>query len=573
MTESTPATPDDPPLPIGIGTARGGVAGWFRRNIPATGLALGAILFALSLTPSLLPRTPLIQGLLSGSVFVVGYAIGAVIEWVWRYLGLKLPGGRIVQTAQWAVAAVCFALVAYCLYRTPDWQNSVRAAMGAPPVTYGHPLVVLLVSLVPIVVFISIGTVFIMSVQMLTRRLMRHAPKRFAFLIGLVIVGILAASLFSGVLLRGALRAADSFFENVDRVAGQFGSDPRPADPNRTGSTASLIAWNSIGKDGREYVQTSPTKADIERLNQRPALEPLRVYVGLRSAQTVDARVDMALAEMKRIGAFDRKVLVVITPAGTGWVDPPSIAAVEYLLDGDVASVALQYSYLISPLSLLVEPDYGIEAAQALFSAVYGYWTTLPKETRPRLYLSGLSLGSHASQSSTQFFDLFADPFNGALWVGPPFTSPIWRMATANRAPDSPEWLPKFGNGSSVRFANRGAQLDTGSDWGPLRIAFLQYPSDPIVFFNMRAWYRAPDWMHDPRGQGVPENFRWYPVVSFFQLAMDMALSNDAPSGYGHIYSPEDYAEAWNAILQPEGWDDAKLAALAGVLALNTGRP
>src|SRR5690606_26903922 len=149
------------------------------------------------------------------------------------------------------------------------------------------------------------------------------------------------------------------------------------------------------------------------------------------------------------------------------WVDPPSIEAVEYLLGGDVASVALQYSYLVSPLSLVIEPDYGTEAAQALFSTIYDHWTTLPGEARPRLYPSGLSLGAHASQASTQFFDIIADPFHGALWVGPPFTSPIWKWATRNRTADSPAWRPRFGDSSSIRFANRGSDLEASdTPWG-----------------------------------------------------------------------------------------------------------
>jgi Alpha/beta-hydrolase family len=54
------------------------------------------------------------------------------------------------------------------------------------------------------------------------------------------------------------------------------------------------------------------------------------------------------------------------TPTGTGWVDPAAMDSVEYLHDGAVASVALQYSYLASWLYLLVEPGYGADVARAL---------------------------------------------------------------------------------------------------------------------------------------------------------------------------------------------------------------
>lgn len=548
---------------------------WTKRiasNLSFAGVLVGAIFFALSLTPSLLPRTALIQGVLSGCLFAVGYALGALLEWILNFLELRLPRGRFVVWLKGSVAAISVLLVGLFLAKTSDWQNEVRAAMGQAPVEYGHPVFVVLVALVPATILIVIGTLLSHAVQGVSRRLIRIVPPRVAALGALLIVGVLTALLFSGVLLRGGLRAADRFFEGLDMVAGQFG-DPPPADPLSSGSEASLIDWSTIGRDGRDYVRTRPTAAEISSLTGRPAAEPGRVYVGLRSAPTTEERAELALAELVRIGAFERRALVIIMPVGTGWVDPPSIKAVEYLLDGDVASVSLQYSYLVSPLSLVIEPDYGKDAAEALFDAVYRYWTRLPRETRPRLYLGGLSLGAQASQSSTQFFDIFADPIQGALWVGPPFTSPIWRWATRNRQPDSPHWLPRFGDDSSIRFTNGGSDLSTHPGvWGPLRIAFLQYPSDPIVFFDADAWYREPEWMAGKPGPGVPDTITWYPVVTFFQLAMDMALSNASPSGYGHVYSPEDYVESWFALLEPEGWDATRLDVLKALLATKTGR-
>src|SRR5690606_11765808 len=97
-------------------------------------------------------------------------------------------------------------------------------------------------------------------------------------------------------------------------------------------------------------------------------------YVGLNNAETVQQRAALALQELQRQNAFDRSLLVVIAPTGTGWVDPAAMDTIEYLHDGDVASVALQYSYLSSWLSLLVEPEEGKEAAAALFEVVYDYW-------------------------------------------------------------------------------------------------------------------------------------------------------------------------------------------------------
>ena len=118
--------------------------------------------------------------------------------------------------------------------------------------------------------------------------------------------------------------------------------------------------------------------------------------------------------------------------------------SVEYLHDGDVASVAVQYSYLSSPLSLIVQPEYGAETARVLLREIYGYWSSLPKDTRPKLYLFGLSLGAMNSEKSAELFEMIGDPINGALWSGPPFKSRTWRSFTDARNEGSPQWLPEF---------------------------------------------------------------------------------------------------------------------------------
>ncbi|HWV21952.1 MAG TPA: alpha/beta-hydrolase family protein [Devosia sp.] len=540
--------------------------------VSIAGLIVGILFFALSLTPSLIPRPAVIQGLLSGCVFAVGYAAGAVLFWFWAYLQLHPANPTVRRWLRWGLLSSSGLIAVICLYRYTGWQNTVRAQMQLEPASDSQVLVVIVLSLIPALVLVAIGTLITRGTQRVAALLRTHMPPRAATLAGIVIVGIVTGLLVNGVLVRGLLNFADETFLRVDAIVALTGN-PAPTDPLRSGSDASLVPWTSIGRDGRVYVETQPAKADIETVTGRPAQNPLRTYVGLRSAETLAQRADLALAEMLRIGAFDRSTIVIIMPVGTGWIDPPSIDALEYLLEGDIASVAIQYSYLTSPLSLLVEPDEGVSTAQAIFDVVYKYWRALPADQRPRLFLSGLSLGASSSQASTMFLDVLAAPFDGALWVGPPFTSTVWRWSTANRADQSPEWRPVFGDSSSVRFANRGTDLsEPGGNWGPMRIAFLQYPSDPIVFVDYDTIFRAPAWMRGERGEGVSPEFHWYPIITFLQLAMDMALSNTSPIGYGHVYSATDYADAWYALVEPEGWDAAKMTALKAALLTNTGR-
>src|SRR5690606_11225977 len=221
---------------------------------------------------------------------------------------------------------------------------------------------------------------------------------RVANVLGTTLAILLFWSLASDVFFRVALRGLDSSYRQLDALIEP--DRPQPTLASRSGSAASLIGWSELGRAGREFIAAGPAAADIAAVSGRPALEPIRVYVGMRAAETPEERARLALAELVRVKAFERKVLVVITPTGTGWIDPAAMDAAEYLAGGDIASVAMQYSYLSSPLSLLVQPEYGAEAARALFRVVYEHWTRLPRDRRPRLYLHGLSLGAMNSQRS-----------------------------------------------------------------------------------------------------------------------------------------------------------------------------
>jgi uncharacterized membrane protein len=295
-------------------------------------------------------------------------------------------------------------------------------------------------------------------------------------------------------------------------------------------------------------------------------MDPLRVYVGLRSADDAEARARLALQEMLRVGAFERSVLVIATPTGTGWMDPMAFDTLDYLHRGDVASVAIQYSYLASWLSLLVEPGYGAEASRELFTVVHEYWSTLPRQSRPRLYLFGLSLGALSSERSAQLYELLADPPQGALWAGPPFASTFWRRVTSDREPGSPPWLPRFGDGSVVRFTSQRNALNIpDARWGPLRVVYLQYASDPITFFEPSMFFQKPAWFAMPRGPDVSPKLRWYPIVTALQLGVDIMLATEVPLGYGHAYAPEHYIDGWLEVTEPMGHSAADVAALKSV--------
>jgi uncharacterized membrane protein len=530
------------------------------------GLLLGVLFFAASLTPSLVPRPTVVQGALSGVSLAAGYGVGLVLRGLWLVLKLPLLHGAVRLWVGWAAVVLCCGLAALALWKASVWQNTLRALMDMPPVETARPLTVAAVALAVFVLVVLVGRLVRGTARLLSWRLARVLPGPQAIVVALVLTALIFWNLGNGVIVNAAMRVMDASYRQYDALFEE--TSPRPTDPFKAGGPGSLLTWEGLGRAGREMVAAGPDRAMIEAVTGRPALEPLRVYVGLNSVDTPQARADLALAELIRIGAFDRTMVVITTPTGTGWIDPESQRALEYLTGGDVATVSVQYSYLASWIALLADPDYGVETARAVFAAVYGHWTTLPRDTRPRLFLHGLSLGALNTDLSHDLVQIINDPYDGVLLSGPPFASPGWNAATRARNPGSPAWLPTFRDGSVIRFTSQENRLaDATAPWGRFRIVYLQYASDAVVFFDPGAVWRPPAWLTGPRGPDVSPDFTWLPVVTFLQLGVDIMMAVLPPPGHGHLYAFPHYVDAWAGLIDPPGWtpealENLKLSAL-----------
>lgn len=519
---------------------------------------IAALAFTMALTPSLIPRTGILQGAVAGITFAIVYGIAAGVIAFWRWLGQPSLTNRKLG---WAAAALALIIVLYGLANATGWQNAVHLAVGMEPVESARPFIIAGVAIVTIAPLLLIGRLFRRAALIAANRLAIFLPLRVALTIGFAFAAWLFWSVGNGVLVHGALSAMDATYQQVDLLIPA--GDIAPSDPLKSGSPTSLVDWQGLGAEGRARTMVAPDAATIAEVTGGPAIEPLRVYVGLNNAGTEQDRADLALAELIRIGAFDRKLLVIATPTGTGWIDPASVPSLEFLWRGDVASVSVQYSYLPSWLSLIVEPEYGHETARVVFSRIYNHWRQLPVDARPRLYLHGLSLGSLNSDISLDFYNVLGDPPHGAFWVGPPFASRSWPQFSAARNEGTPAWSPGFRDGALVRFTTQHNSTEVAdAPWGPMRIIYLQYPSDAIVFFETDSFYRAPEWMADPRGPDVSPDLHWVPVVTFMQLLTDMMTATSTNAGHGHVYAASHYLQGWVALTDPPGWDEPALRRL-----------
>jgi uncharacterized membrane protein len=100
-----------------------------------------------------------------------------------------------------------------------------------------------------------------------------------------------------------------------------------------------------------------------------------------------------------------------------------------------------------------------------------------------------------------------------------------------------------------------------------MRVVYLQYASDPVTFYEYRSLYREPDWMRSPRGPDVSPELRWYPVVTLLQLTVDMLMATTSPVGYGHVFAPAHYIDAWIAVTDVHNWSPEEVERLKQYLS------
>jgi uncharacterized membrane protein len=234
--------------------------------------------------------------------------------------------------------------------------------------------------------------------------------------------------------------------------------------------------------------------------------------------------------------------------------------------NGDTALVALQYSYLPSWISFLVDAEKAADAGSEMIHAVQGRLREMPEATRPKLLLFGESLGSFGTESAFENIDEMIAGVDGALLAGPVFRNEIHNTLTEDRDDGTTYWLPEYEQGEHVRFAvdpKDLAQPDT--EWKSPRIVYLQNATDPITYWKFDLLWRPPDWLDDPRGPDVSDSMFWSPVLTFWQTAGDMVRSTGVPAGHGHSYGANP-VDAWAAIYEPAGWSETKTEALRDIV-------
>jgi uncharacterized membrane protein len=269
-------------------------------------------------------------------------------------------------------------------------------------------------------------------------------------------------------------------------------------------AAATVPDETGAGPAGRTWLAAAPTAAQVGAVTGKPALAPVRVYVGRGQAASPAGRARLAVRELEAKGAFERAVVLVAVPTGSGWVNNAAAGSLEYLYGGDTAAVAVQYADSPSWVAYLQGGEGARDSVRALVDAVTARAARQPAGRRPQVVVYGESLGAWGGMTAYPRPEDVLRHADRALWTGIPAAAP--------------DVTPVAG-----------------------RMATLNHPDDPVPAWSTDLLVRpSEDWPHP-----------WLPVVTFWQVTGDVIAALGTPDGHGHRYGPE-LVDEWLHLSPPD---------------------
>lgn len=522
-----------------------------RRRIagPIAGMVLGAQFAAKSLEPSLMRRSSIDQGLIMAGSFATGYVVGTTTARVVgvlpflagsgavRVFGIAatfLPSHRPPATSEqpdghstdeatgwWELGGGVLSSVALAstVGMHPDSVIGPLAGIGIAAATvmdanealaqrdddvdaaYLATAVGAATGALTVVAAVAGG--IRMSGRLAQKTTGRSGPAGMAIRAGAMVATTAAVGFGAKIAATRGIRAIAAGNRATESAYAQA-----PAAATVSGGDGSAVSFDSLGLQGRRLVLEATDADTIKAVMGEPQRQPpVRVYVGVESAPSVEERVELAITELEKTGGFERSRIVVASPAGTGYVNYIAIEACELFARGDVATVAIQYGSLPSMLSLDK-----VSEASSLYAALIGRLRSHidDNDLEISLFAYGESLGALSGQNGIlEVSKQGSGPIDGALWVGTPTGSALFEELTHERG------VPIFDRPSQLT-----AYIDEGNTVPDATL--LNHDNDPVTKFTLSSFYSMPDWLKaSDRGRGVHPAQRWLPGIAFFQGLID----------------------------------------------------
>lgn len=531
------------------------------------GLVGAALGFVASLTPSLLPRALPFMIIVAAIGTAVGYAAGTAVEWFARTIAsleASYPARTVtlVTLASVWIPALVLAPVAIA------WQVAQQQELDMPRAVPGA-LTLIVSSLAVAAILILVGRTVRSLIRGLSTLIGRVAPlhrwledryERVRWIRAVVSIALIAGVF---ALINGAFSVLLTSYDNTN--ASSEGQEQSDLGLN-SGSANSPLSWDTLGREGRYFVSNTMKPDQIEAITDRPAQQPVRLYVGMEQATTFEGRAALAVEELDRVDAWSREYLAIVGVTGTGWVDPDAANSIETVTGGDVVTVATQYTAVPSWIGFVIDSQTTINQNKATIEAIVERWQELDEEDRPKLILFGESLGSMGTQGAWEASDspeTVTEQIQRIIWIGPPAESTLWKAWQADRTA-GPAWDPVIGNGSITRVLVRSRDPGRFAPDTPPVIVFAAHANDPVVYWRPDLFIFQPSWTLPPLGPGVMPELRWFPFMTGFQVGMDL-ISGGAPPEVGHNYSA-DMAAAVAMGISSSSWTIADTVALQKAL-------
>ena len=390
--------------------------------------------------------------------------------------------------------------------------------------------------------FVGLGTL-VVGEQLAAhglQRLMRAAIRRDPGAAG----GFVAhAALLGAMGLAGAfaLRKITNRLERKDDIIEPAYHAP-PSNPHVSAGPASDMPFDSIGKEGRRFVNMTLTHHEITHVMGEPAVDPVRIVCGYESADDLRERAALGIADLEACGGFERSLICVASPTGVGYVNYTIIEALEYLTRGNCATIVPQYALVPSALAMPKTID-GVMLTRYVLEAIQARLQSIPAERRPRVVLMGESLGANvALDVSTVPGPFVGIPalehlgVSGGVYFGVPFRTEFWR-----RWRDNPEAMDPEHELLLVAEPSEAPVLAPGE----MRHLMVVHHDDPVNKYAYSMVLQPPWWMGPPttRPPMVPRETRWRPITSFVIATVDLMNGmNSKPGTFvrrGHDYRIE----------------------------------
>ncbi len=503
----------------------------------SAGLSGGILTAVDSFRPSLVARSTEHQAMLFGVSAAIGYGFGHGVRKSLDVIGIR---HRLLRNpwARTAVFGTATAVSVPIIMRRADQERAAHADWGVPAMRPG----------VAVAEGTAVALALISGGTLVTRGIRKTATAASASIGGPAPVwGVAASAAVAGALAAAAPAVKRALFDHL--VTAGITPDPSfaqpPANPLVSGGPSSLVPYSTHAREGSRFVHLARTQHEVEELTGQLSKAPIRVFIGVSAAATPAERVELAVAELHRLGAFRRRAILAVSPAGTGYSNPVPVEAFELLSHGDCATVAVQYGVLPSMFSTSLLPD-AAQTHRLLIDALTGQG--------PKLFSYGESLGAEAAQLALQSEpSLWREDgsfagVDAALFVGTPAGAGI-RRAAEHRA--------------AILVADRWQDLPSPVP-AQFRVFLLDHDADPVTRFETSLIWTRPDWLAaKPRGRGTPDEMAWRPLLTWMQVGFDVARATQPQLGefqsHGHDYRA-DLAPLVRAAFVPDAPDDVLAA-------------